>query len=132
MSTEFDWFMVTMPIFAIVVYAIVMVGSMEKQPKFLESKQTENMVIWAFGALFAWEQSMQVGRWATAFGSWLPVIEFMPIFEFICQDCSKESEIPRPFFRIGELSSASFLWIAPIDKIFVGLFCNYLEVASLS
>ena len=52
MSTEFDWFMVTMPIFAIVVYAIVMVGSMEKQPKFLESKQTENMVIWAFGALF--------------------------------------------------------------------------------
>ena len=53
MSTEFDWFMVTMPIFAIVVYAIVMVGSMEKQPKFLESKQTENMVIWAFGALFA-------------------------------------------------------------------------------
>ena len=53
MSTEFDWFMVTMPVFAIVVYAIVMVGSMEKQPKFLESKQTENMVIWAFGALFA-------------------------------------------------------------------------------
>ena len=52
MSTEFDWFMVTMPVFAIVVYAIVMVGSMEKQPKFLESKQTENMVIWAFGALF--------------------------------------------------------------------------------
>jgi len=53
MSTEFDWFMVTMPIFAIVVYAIVMVGSMEKQTKFLESKQTESMVIWAFGALFA-------------------------------------------------------------------------------
>ena len=52
MSTEFDWFMVTMPIFAIVVYAIVMVGSMEKQPKFLESKQTEKIVVWAFGGLF--------------------------------------------------------------------------------
>ena len=52
MSTEFDWFMVTMPIFALVVYAIVMVGSMEKQPKFLESKQTEKIVIYAFGVLF--------------------------------------------------------------------------------
>ena len=46
--------MVTMPIFTIVVYAIVMVGSMEKQPKsFSKSKQTENMVIWAFWSLFA-------------------------------------------------------------------------------
>ena len=53
MSTEFDWFMVTMPIFALIVYAIVMVGSMEKQPKFLESKQTEKMVIYAFAGLFA-------------------------------------------------------------------------------
>ena len=44
--------MVTMPIFALVVYAIVMVGSMEKQPKFLESKQTEKMVVYAFGVLF--------------------------------------------------------------------------------
>jgi len=52
MSTEFDWFMVTMPIFALIVFAIVMVGSMEKQPKFLESKQTEKMVIYAFAVLF--------------------------------------------------------------------------------
>lgn len=52
MSTEFDWFMVTMPIFAIMVYAIVMVGSMEKQPKFLESKQTDKVVIYSFAALF--------------------------------------------------------------------------------
>ena len=52
MSTEFDWFMVTMPVFAIIVYAIVMLGSMEKQPKFLESKQTEKMVIYAFVGLF--------------------------------------------------------------------------------
>ena len=52
MTSEFDWFMVTMPIFAIVVYLIVMVGAMEKQPKFLESKQTEKMVIYAFGLLF--------------------------------------------------------------------------------
>jgi len=37
MSSEFDWFMVTMPIFAIAVYAIVMLGSMAKQPKILES-----------------------------------------------------------------------------------------------
>ena len=44
--------MVTMPVFALIVYAIVMVGSMEKQPKFLEGKQTEKMVIYAFGALF--------------------------------------------------------------------------------
>jgi len=44
--------MVTMPIFALVVYAIVMVGSLEKQPKFLESKQTDKIVVYAFGALF--------------------------------------------------------------------------------
>ena len=44
--------MVTMPIFALVVYAIVMVGSMEKQPKFLESKQTEKAVVYAFAVLF--------------------------------------------------------------------------------
>ena len=36
MSTDFDWFMVTMPVFALIVWAIVMVGSMEKQPKFLD------------------------------------------------------------------------------------------------
>jgi len=52
MSTEFDWFMVTMPIFALIVYAIVMVGSMEKQPKFLENKGTEKIMIIAFGVLF--------------------------------------------------------------------------------
>ena len=34
MSSEFDWFMVTMPIFAIVVYLIVMIGSMSS-PSFL-------------------------------------------------------------------------------------------------
>jgi len=44
--------MVTMPIFALIVYAIVMVGSMEKQPKFLESKQTEKTVVYAFAVLF--------------------------------------------------------------------------------
>ena len=44
MSSEFDWFMVTMPIFAIVVYLIVMVSAMEKQPKFLEgSKINKNI-----------------------------------------------------------------------------------------
>ena len=52
MSSEFDWFMITMPLFALVVYAIVMVGSLEKQPKFLESKQTDKRVIYGFGILF--------------------------------------------------------------------------------
>lgn len=52
MSSEFDWFMITMPLFALVVYAIVMVGSLEKQPKFLESKQTDKIVIYSFAALF--------------------------------------------------------------------------------
>ena len=74
MSTEFDWFMVTMPIFAIVVYAIVMVGSMEKQPKFLESKQTENMVIWAFGALFA-IGAIYAG-WSMGYSFWLLVTSY--------------------------------------------------------
>ena len=36
MTSEFDWFMITMPVFALIVWAIVMVGSMEKQPKFLD------------------------------------------------------------------------------------------------
>jgi len=52
MSSEFDWFMITMPVFALAVYAIVMVGSLEKQPKFLESKQTDKGVIYGFGFLF--------------------------------------------------------------------------------
>jgi len=44
MNSEFDWFMITMPIFAIVVYLIVMVGSMEKQPKFLEGAKINKNV----------------------------------------------------------------------------------------
>ena len=52
MSSEFDWFMVTMPIFAIVVYLIVMVGSMEKQPKFLESDGVKKLTSLVFVALF--------------------------------------------------------------------------------
>ena len=44
MSSEFDWFMVTMPIFAIVVYLIVMVGAMEKQPKFLEEAGVKKVI----------------------------------------------------------------------------------------
>ena len=48
MSTEFDWFMVTMPIFALIVWAIVMVGSMEKQPKFLDGAIAKK----AFGIVF--------------------------------------------------------------------------------
>ena len=39
MNTEFDWFMITMPIFALVVYFILMVGSMEKEPDFLRSER---------------------------------------------------------------------------------------------
>ena len=52
MSSEFDWFMVTMPIFAIVVYLIVMVGAMEKQPKFLEESGVKKVMGFAFVGLF--------------------------------------------------------------------------------
>jgi hypothetical protein len=52
MSSEFDWFMITMPIFAIVVYAIVMVGAMEKQPKFLEGEGIKKALGIVFIALF--------------------------------------------------------------------------------
>ena len=52
MTSEFDWFMVTMPIFAIVVYLIVMVGAMEKQPKFLEEAGVKKFVGLAFVGLF--------------------------------------------------------------------------------
>ena len=44
--------MVTMPIFAIVVYLIVMVGAMEKQPKFLEEPRVKKFVGLAFVGLF--------------------------------------------------------------------------------
>ena len=52
MSSEFDWFMVTMPIFAIVVYLIVMLGSMEKQPKFLEAEGVKKLTNFMFIGLF--------------------------------------------------------------------------------
>ena len=52
MSSEFDWFTVTMPIFAIVVYLIVMIGSMEKQPKFLESDGVKKLTSLVFVGLF--------------------------------------------------------------------------------
>ncbi len=52
MTTEFDWFMITMPIFAIVVYFIVMVGSMEKQPEALESEGTQKLLGVLFFGLF--------------------------------------------------------------------------------
>ena len=52
MSSEFDWFMVTMPIFAIVVYLIVMVGAMEKQPKFLEESVVKKVMGFTFIGLF--------------------------------------------------------------------------------
>ena len=48
MSTDFDWFMVTMPVFALIVWAIVMVGSMEKQPKFLDGAIAKKV----FGLIF--------------------------------------------------------------------------------
>ena len=48
MTSEFDWFMVTMPVFAIVVYLIVMIGSMEKQPKLLESEGVKKLTSLVF------------------------------------------------------------------------------------
>ena len=44
--------MVTMPVFAIVVYLIVMIGSMEKQPKFLESDGMKKLTGLVFVGLF--------------------------------------------------------------------------------
>ena len=52
MTSEFDWFMVTMPVFAIVVYLIVMIGSMEKQPKFFESDGVKKLTSLVFVGLF--------------------------------------------------------------------------------
>ena len=52
MNSEFDWFMITMPIFAIVVYLIVMVGSMEKQPKFLGGTKINDNIARGIVALF--------------------------------------------------------------------------------
>ena len=59
MTSEFDWFMITMPAFALIVWAIVMVGSMEKQPKFLDgavAKMFFNVVFigsFGFGILYS-------------------------------------------------------------------------------
>ena len=53
MNTEFDWFMITMPIFALVVYFILMVGSMEKEPDFLRSEGTQKILGFAFSASMA-------------------------------------------------------------------------------
>ena len=52
MNSEFDWFMITMPIFAIVVYLIVMLGAMEKQPKFLEGSKINKKITSGIVALF--------------------------------------------------------------------------------
>ncbi len=52
MTTEFDWFMITMPIFALIVWAIVMVGSMEKQPKFLDGAMAKKLFDWIFFGIF--------------------------------------------------------------------------------
>ena len=52
MTSEFDWFMVTMPVFAIVVYLIVMIGSMEKQPKILETEGVKKLTSLLFVGLF--------------------------------------------------------------------------------
>ena len=52
MNSDFDWFMITMPIFAVVVFLIVMVGSMEKQPKFLEGARVNKNVATGIITLF--------------------------------------------------------------------------------
>ena len=52
MTTEFDWFMVTMPIFALIVWAIVMVGYMEKQPKFLDGAMAKKLFGFVFVSFF--------------------------------------------------------------------------------
>ena len=52
MSSEFDWFMISMPLFALAVYAIVMVGSMENQPKFLEGVLANKILFVVFAVVF--------------------------------------------------------------------------------
>lgn len=52
MSTEFDWFMITMPIFALVVYFILFVGSMEKEPEVLRSEGTQKILNYSFFGVF--------------------------------------------------------------------------------
>ena len=52
MTSEFDWFMITMPIFALIVWAIVMVGSMEKQPKFLDGSIAKKLFSLVFVGFF--------------------------------------------------------------------------------
>ena len=52
MNSEFDWFMISMPVFAIAVFAIVMVGSMENQPKFLEGALTKKVLGIVFVGMF--------------------------------------------------------------------------------
>lgn len=52
MTTEFDWFMITMPVFALVVWVIVMIGSMEKQPKFLDGATADTVFKCIFFVLF--------------------------------------------------------------------------------
>ncbi len=52
MSTVFDWFMITMPIFAIAVYFILFVGSMEKEPEVLRSEGTQKILNYTFFGLF--------------------------------------------------------------------------------
>ena len=52
MSTEFDWFMITMPIFAIAVYFILFVGSMEQEPEVLRSEGTQKILNYTFFGLF--------------------------------------------------------------------------------
>lgn len=52
MSSDFDWFMISMPLFALAVYAIVMVGSMENQPKFLEGVLANKILFAVFAVVF--------------------------------------------------------------------------------
>jgi hypothetical protein len=52
MTSEFDWFMITMPVFALIVWVIVMVGSMEKQPKFLDGAIAKKLFDVLFFGIF--------------------------------------------------------------------------------
>ena len=97
MTSEFDWFMVTMPIFAIVVYLIVMIGSMEKQPKFLETEGVKKLTGLVFVVLFGGgilvSLYYMILRFVDLLGSYWANSRPMPIYEFNCKDCSADSEI---------------------------------------
>ena len=91
MSSEFDWFMITMPIFALVVFAIVMVGSMKATE--VSRSSYGCALLWGFGGMFGVGIVVSLYYMLLRFASPWKLLTSMPIYEFTCRSCSKDSEI---------------------------------------